>query len=170
LPLRLIFCDFLAACAYTTLARGDDNVQSSVREIFLTGCRLCLTNQLQHYIAVRRHSENFRKTASEQIERGKIEGSAKSDIITKYVQVAKLEIEAALKLENWDALHELYHECWKYGNTEHWDKLADLVLVVHSTLVKGNVDGKYQASMYPLIHCTCYQLMNDLQRLLKRYR
>jgi hypothetical protein len=29
--LRLVFCEFLAACTYTTLARAEDNIESCVR-------------------------------------------------------------------------------------------------------------------------------------------
>ena len=31
LPLRMMFCNFLSACAFTTLARAEDNIQASVR-------------------------------------------------------------------------------------------------------------------------------------------
>jgi hypothetical protein len=34
LCLRLVFCEFLAACAYTTLARAEDNTEQSVSRAY----------------------------------------------------------------------------------------------------------------------------------------
>ncbi|KAF2199170.1 SPO22-domain-containing protein [Delitschia confertaspora ATCC 74209] len=135
LPLRLMFCEFLAACAYTTLARAEDNIQAS----------------LQYYTAVRRHGQAFRRTTNEQIQAEKLGDSAKSDAISKYVSVVKLELEAAMKLHDWDGLDGLLDECWKYENPDHLDTLADLVLVIHSCLVKANVVDKYQAKTFAVL-------------------
>lgn len=66
-------------------------------------------------------------------------------MIAKHFQVVKLELEATLKLERWDELDELLEQCWKYDNPEHLETLADLVLVIHSSVLKANVDGKHQA-------------------------
>jgi hypothetical protein len=55
-----------------------------------------------------------------------------------------MELEAALKLESWDSLDELFEACWKYENPKHLETLADLVLVIHSCMVKANIDRRYQ--------------------------
>ena len=58
----------------------------------------------------------------------------------------KLELEAALKLEQWDEMEDLFDECWKFKNPNQYETLADLVLIVHSQIVKANLDGHYQNS------------------------
>lgn len=64
----------------------------------------------------------------------------------KHLQVVKLELEAALKREQWDELDALFDECWKYGGPTHYDTLADLVLIMYSSMAKDKVDSKYQTS------------------------
>jgi hypothetical protein len=49
-------------------------------------------------------------------------------------------------LEKWDELDDLFEQCWKYKCPDHYEALADLVLVIHSCLVQANVDEKYQRS------------------------
>jgi hypothetical protein len=72
--------------------------------------------------------------------------SAKADITWKHFQIVKLELEAVLKLEQWDALDEVFEQCWKYKSPDHYETLADLVLISHSCIVKANLDRKYQSS------------------------
>ena len=69
-------------------------------------------------------------------------------MIAKHFQVVKLELEAALKREQWEEMNELFEECKKYGGPTHYDTLADLVLVIYSCMSKDNVDSKYQSSQY----------------------
>ncbi|KAF2281473.1 SPO22-domain-containing protein [Westerdykella ornata] len=128
LPLRLMFCDFLSCCAYTTLARAEDNVKDS----------------LLYYVQVRKHSKAFRRAADEELAANRLSKSAQADVSTKHFQVLKLELEAVLKLADWEALDALFEECWKHENAEPLETLADLVLVIHSFLVNANVDAKYQ--------------------------
>ncbi|KAF2190807.1 SPO22-domain-containing protein [Zopfia rhizophila CBS 207.26] len=153
LPLRLMFCNFLAACAYTTLARAEDNIQDC----------------LQCYLAVRRHSQDFRRTAAEQLQAEKLEDSAVIDVISKHFQVVKLELEAALKLEDWASLEALFEECWKYKNPNHYETLADLILIIHSCIVKADLDGKYQTKVFTvlqkIINLTWCQSNNDIVKL-----
>jgi hypothetical protein len=76
----------------------------------------------------------------------KLEGPCQDDIVSKYFQVVKLELEAVLKLQRWEELDELFDECWKYKNPDHYETLADLVLVIHDCIVKAGLDVKYQKS------------------------
>jgi hypothetical protein len=78
----------------------------------------------------------------------KLGESAQTDIIAKHFQVVKLELEAAMKLEQWDEMDDLFDECWKFKNPEHYETLADLVLIIHSQVVKANLDGQYQNSKW----------------------
>ncbi|KAH8730487.1 meiosis protein SPO22/ZIP4 like-domain-containing protein [Phaeosphaeriaceae sp. PMI808] len=134
LCLRLVFCEFLAACTYTTLARAEDNTESC----------------LQFYLETRKHSQEFRRAAADGIDN--LGGSAQLDIISKYFQVVKLELEAVLKLERWDELDDLFEQCWKYKTPDHYETLADLVLVIHSCIVQANVGGSYQRKVLSVLH------------------
>jgi hypothetical protein len=69
-------------------------------------------------------------------------------MIAKHYQVVKLELEAALKLEQWDEMDELFGQCFKFENPQHLETLADLVLVTYSCITKANLDGKYQTSNF----------------------
>jgi len=58
----------------------------------------------------------------------------------------KLELEAALKREQWDEIHDLFDQCWKFDSPERYDTLADLALVIFSSMSQANIDTKYQSS------------------------
>jgi hypothetical protein len=110
------------------LARAEDHTESC----------------LQYYLEARKHSQEFRRAAAEGID--KLGGSAQADIIAKHFQIVKLELEAVLKLEKWDELDDLFDQCWKYKSPDHYETLADLVLVIHSCISQAGVDDKYQKS------------------------
>ncbi len=74
-------------------------------------------------------------------------GAAQDDILSKKLQVIKLELEALLKLQRWDDLEELFEQCWSCKSTDRYETLADLVLVIHSDLVKANRNASSQSSM-----------------------
>jgi hypothetical protein len=97
-------------------------------------------------LEARKHSQEFRRAAAEGID--KLGGSAQADIISKHFQIVKLELEAVLKLEKWDELDELFDQCWKYKSPDHYETLADLVLVIHSCVAQPGVDCKYQKSRF----------------------
>jgi hypothetical protein len=67
-------------------------------------------------------------------------------MIAKHSQIVKLELEAALKREQWEELDSLFDECWRYGGPTHYDTLADLVLIIYSSMSKDKVDSRYQTS------------------------
>jgi hypothetical protein len=142
-----MFCHFLATCSFTTLARADDNIQDCVR-VLDPECSGVKANPmlLQHYLQVCKHAENFRRNTAQVLQKDDFGESARSDTITKHFQVVKLELEATLKLEKWDELHNLFEECWKYKSPENLESLADLVLVIQSCVVQANVDTKHQES------------------------
>ncbi|KAF1940662.1 SPO22-domain-containing protein [Clathrospora elynae] len=151
LCLRLVFCEYLAACTYTTLARAEDNNKQCT----------------QYYLDARKHSQEFRRAAAEGID--KLGGSAQADIISKHFQVVKLELEAVLKLQRWEELDELFDQCWKYKSPDHYETLADLVLVIHSCVVKSELDVKYQGKvlsvLQKIINLTSRQSGSDIAKL-----
>lgn len=58
----------------------------------------------------------------------------------------KLELEAVLQMEKWDELDDLFDQCWKYQSPDHYETLADLVLVINSCITNADVDVKYRSS------------------------
>ncbi|PVH94353.1 SPO22-domain-containing protein [Periconia macrospinosa] len=133
LSLRLMFCEFLVTCTYTTLARAEDNVQEC----------------LQYYSQARRHGKACREIAATNI--NQLGESAQADAIAKHFQVVKLELEAVLKLERWDEMDDLFDQCWKYKYQGQYETLADLVLIIHSIIVKSNLDRKYQSKVLSVL-------------------
>ena len=99
---------------------------------------------MQNYLEVRRHCQEFRRAASE--EANKLSGAAQDDILSKQLQIVKLELEAALKLQRWDELDHLFEQCWNCKSSDRYETLADLVLVIHSCLLQTNADKKHQGS------------------------
>ena len=74
--------------------------------------------------------------------------------MSKHLQIVKLELQAVLKLQRWDELDELFDECWKHKSADHYETLANLVLVIHSYIVKAELDVKYQRSKNSNINVT----------------
>jgi hypothetical protein len=58
----------------------------------------------------------------------------------------QLEVEAVVKLEQWDDLDDLFELCWKYNTPDRYETLADLVLVVHVCMTKAELEPKYLSS------------------------
>lgn len=101
-------------------------------------------SQTQYYLEVRKHCQKFRQVAMEGA--NKISGAAQDDILSKQLQVVKLELEAVLKLQKWDDLENLFEQCWSCKSSDRYETLADLVLIIHSCLVQADVDKKHQGS------------------------
>lgn len=95
---------------------------------------------------VRKHGKAFRDVAAMNMDQ--LGNVAQTDATAKHLQVIKLELEAALKLEQWDDMDELFDQCWKYNGQGPYETLADLVLIIHSSIVKASLDRKYQSSKY----------------------
>jgi hypothetical protein len=144
LGLRLAFCAFLAACTYTTLARAEDKKEAHVSPLSLSLLEELLTIQLQYYLEVRKCCRDFRRVVGEGADQ--LSGPAQDDILSKQLQVVMLELEAALKLQRWDDLEELFEQCWNCKSSDRYETLADLVLVIHSALIQADVAESYQSS------------------------
>jgi hypothetical protein len=142
--LRLAFCAFLAACTYTTLARAEDMKETHVSPGSPSLLEELLTSQFQYYLEVRRHCQEFRRVVAEEADQ--LSGPAQDDMLSKQLQVVKLELEAALKLQRWDDLEELFEQCWNCRDPDRYETLADLVLVIHSEIVQADVAKTYQSS------------------------
>ncbi|UPX15900.1 sporulation-specific protein 22 [Ascochyta rabiei] len=126
-----------------------------------------LTNQLQYYLEVRKHCQEFRCVTTEVAKI--LSGAAQDDILSKQLQIVKLELEAVLKLQRWDELDSLFEQCWTCKSSDRYETLADLVLVIHSSLVQANADARYQGKalsmLQKIINLTSRQNGSDVTRL-----
>ena len=89
LELRRLFCHFLAASLYITMARQED----------------ALEVQLQYYLSVRHAAEKHRNVASHLLEC--LSGELKHDLHHKYATLCIYDFEAAARLRTWDSLEYL---------------------------------------------------------------
>lgn len=74
---------------------------------------------------------------------GNLGESATADIVAKYHQVIKLELEALLKLKKWSDMDGLFQEYWKYDDPGQYETLADLLLVIYSCIENEDVERKH---------------------------
>ncbi|KAI9792394.1 MAG: hypothetical protein M1816_002278 [Peltula sp. TS41687] len=110
LSLRRMFCDFLCVSLLVVLARSEDVIEA----------------QLQHYLNVRKHANDFRKEAHSHLE--KFEGGAKDDLEKKYATLLSFDFEAAARLKAWDDLGQIIDECNVYGTNGTFELIADILL------------------------------------------
>ncbi|KAF2096421.1 SPO22-domain-containing protein [Rhizodiscina lignyota] len=97
----------------------------------------------QSYLAVRICGRLYRERLPEQLKEETLSEPAQEDLKDKHFRLLKFELEAALKLLQWDDMDELFEECWKYENSKHWETLADLVLVIHASMVEAKLDTSH---------------------------
>jgi hypothetical protein len=141
LNLRLLFCNFLSACAYVVLARAEDNTQVSA----------------QRYLSVRFHANKFLDLLPKHLEKAELSDTAKEDLISKHFQLIKFSLEASLKLSDWESMDALFAKCWIYNDPRHYATLADLILVIQSHMAKTNPSRAPQR-----------KLLNALQTVVNR--
>lgn len=131
LHVRLSHCFWLIACTYVTIARAEDNTETSN----------------QAYLAVRRCGTDFRSRFNMMLKCVTQSQTSRDDLSSKHFQVIKFELEAALKLRQWDAMDEIFEHCWSFndsiGSPGGWDNFADLVLVIHAAMVEAKLDPSY---------------------------
>ncbi|KAF2762127.1 SPO22-domain-containing protein [Pseudovirgaria hyperparasitica] len=120
LLLRKIFCHYLATTAYLTVARSHDNSEQS----------------LNNYLSVRKHGKIFRELVYTQLSAvSELAPTARDDLVAKHTQVLTYELEALLKLADWSSIDELLDSAFTFDVSSHLATLADLILLIHSTLV-----------------------------------
>jgi hypothetical protein len=92
LHLRRMFCSWLSACGNIVIARSEDSVEVSH----------------QSYLAVRECGGAFRHRLPDQLKESSLTEPAQEDLKEKHFQLVKFELEAALKLLQWDEMEELF--------------------------------------------------------------
>ncbi|CAG8979159.1 hypothetical protein HYALB_00000293 [Hymenoscyphus albidus] len=112
LALRKMFCEFSAAAALVTLARGEDNIEL----------------QLQNYLDLRKHVKSFDElygNKSETMEDVKIE-----DLLQKLSILLAFDFEAACHLKAWDTLSETILNASICKSARTYQLMADCLLCI----------------------------------------
>ncbi|KAF2839609.1 SPO22-domain-containing protein [Patellaria atrata CBS 101060] len=135
LILRRMFCYFLRASAYITLARAEDEP----------------ANSIQHYTDARKQIRAYRNALPSLLASDDLNDPARDDLISKHFELVKFELESTLKLSDWDAMDELFDACWKYENPKQYDTLADLVLVVYHRIIEVSAGSSYQEKVLAVL-------------------
>ncbi|GAB7337066.1 hypothetical protein MBLNU457_g2471t3 [Dothideomycetes sp. NU457] len=141
-------CHYLIAFASIVLARSEDNIQTSK----------------QHYTSVRKHVEAYLAIAT----------ADDPDARAKASQLLQLDLEASLKLEQWNDLVGVLDKWLQHSDNEHLEALADLVLVIHDQLLKADVDRshheKFPAVMSKIINASWRSTNGDMLKLARWLR
>lgn len=138
LRLRRIFCEYLGLTATVVLARAEEHIDTS----------------LNHYLAASKHGKNLRQYIVEHLTIEGLSDNIKLDLITKHTQAIKFELEAAMRLQKWDELSNLFEQCWKFEDPKHWSTLADLAFNIYDVLcATGDVHNEevYQKTILTFI-------------------
>ena len=110
LSLRKIFCEFSAATALVSLARGED-----IDEL-----------RLQHYLNLRKHVGIFDDLLQDKL--GKIEDGSAEDLLQKLSVVIGFDFEAACQLKAWVTIGEVIRKAEVCKNVRVYELMADCIL------------------------------------------
>jgi hypothetical protein len=131
---RLLLCHFLASCASLTLARAEDNIELS----------------LQHYCEVERHASRFHELWT--ILSGESDDFAGSAAMhAKRFELFRFQLEGAVRRQSWNELEDLLDQCLTYDRFQHLEKLADLVLSIHGTVLKSEAGSQTQRKVLAVV-------------------
>jgi hypothetical protein len=112
LSLRKMFCQFSAATAITTLARGEDNIPQ----------------QLQYYTDLRKHVASFDNLLQDKLDH--MEEFQSQDLLQKLSILLTFDFEAACHLKNWDALGPIILNANICKSMRAYELMADCVLSI----------------------------------------
>ena len=110
LSLRRMFCDFTAATALVSLARGEDNIEI----------------QLQNYLRLRKHVESFDTHLQKKTDN--LPQEAEADLRRKLSILAAFDFEAACKLKAWDDFGEIILKASACKSAQVYEIMADIIL------------------------------------------
>lgn len=114
---RSLFCSFLAAAASVVLARTEQDAA-------MTQTR---------YLGVRKAAHESRDRVTRAISSSASMGD-RQDLTSKYMELLHFELEACLKLEDWQTIQEVYTAVWNHGTPQRWDTLADLTILISDSI------------------------------------
>ncbi|KAI4718779.1 hypothetical protein E4T48_05036 [Aureobasidium sp. EXF-10727] len=166
-----------ATSALIVLARSEDNIERavSIRDV-LSRKYVLIMEQLQLYLDTRRQIEAFHQTFQEAIRKDSLQPDAISDIELKEFEMIKFDLEALMRLEQWQDLEKVLSMCLDSRHSNRLESAADLVLHIHTHITScpsysatSNVLAKIPSVMERIIN-TCWRNDKDITRLARWIR
>ncbi|KUJ18222.1 SPO22-domain-containing protein [Mollisia scopiformis] len=131
LSLRKMFCAFSAATALISLARAEDNIE----------------NQMQDYLGVRKHVENFDTLLQEKVD--SMNEDMEQDLRRKLSILAAFDFEAACRLKAWNDLGEAVLQADACKSAQVYEIMADIILcsdaptAIRINILKNIINGAW---------------------------
>ncbi|KAI4744710.1 hypothetical protein E4T50_04904 [Aureobasidium sp. EXF-12298] len=156
---RLLLCRFLAASALIVMARSEDNIERA----------------LQLYLDARRQIAAFYQRYQEAEQNGWLQPDASSDIEVKEFEMIQFDLEALMRLENWQDLDKVLSMCLESRHSNRLENAADLILHIHTNIVSSahpttsNLLARIPSVMEKIIN-TCWRNNKDITRLARWIR
>ncbi|KAG9562955.1 SPO22-domain-containing protein, partial [Aureobasidium melanogenum] len=157
---RLLLCRFLATSALIVLARSEDNIERA----------------LQLYTDARRQIGAFHQKYHEAIRQGTLQPDAISDIGIKEFEMIQFDLEAVMRLEQWDDLDKVLSMCLETRHSNRLESAADLIIHIQthitsnpSRFVTPMLLAGITAVLEKIIN-TCWRNNKDITRLARWIR
>ncbi|KAG9644000.1 SPO22-domain-containing protein, partial [Aureobasidium melanogenum] len=157
---RLLLCRFLATSVLIVLARSEDNIERA----------------LQLYTDARRQIEAFHQKYQEAIRQESLQPDAISDIGIKEFEMIQFDLEAVMRLEQWDDLDTVLSMCLETRHSNRLESAADLIIHIqthitsnHSRLVTPKLLAGITSVLEKIIN-TCWRNNKDITRLARWIR
>lgn len=112
LSLRSIFCNFLTSSALVALARAEDDCEQN----------------LQDYLAVRRHIAEADEEIQSQLQSKSIDQRSATDLLGKLAQLLAFDFEAAVALKKYPDLGEIVLKAEQCQDLDTYKTMADCAL------------------------------------------
>ncbi|KAI5206918.1 hypothetical protein E4T38_03634 [Aureobasidium subglaciale] len=158
---RLLLCRFLAASTLIVLARSEDNIERA----------------LQLFLDARRQIETFHLKYQEAIQSKSLQPDVTSDLDIKEFEMIKFDLEALMRLENWNDLDKTLSMCLSPTHSNRLESAADLILHIHTHITSScqlspsisTLLAKIPTVMEKIINA-CYRNNKDITRLARWIR
>lgn len=190
---RLLLCRFLATSALIVLTRSEDNIERAVsvevdhfRNIFAN------SSQLQLYTDARRQIGAFHQNYQEAIRHESLQPDALPDIEIKEFEMIQFDLEAVMRLEQWEDLDTVlsvsfeYHSCspkltsiqmcLENRHSNRLESAADLIIHIKTHItsnpskpVTPRILAGITSVMEKIIN-TCWRNNKDITRLARWIR
>ncbi|KAH0269856.1 SPO22-domain-containing protein, partial [Aureobasidium melanogenum] len=157
---RLLLCRFLATSALIVLARSEDNIERA----------------LQLYTDARRQIGAFHRKYEEAIRQESLQPDALSDIEIKEFEMIQFDLEAVMRLEQWNDLDAVLSMCLETRHSDRLESAADLIIHIQTHITSDPskpVTPKLLAgitSVMEKIINTCWRNNKDITRLARWIR
>ncbi|KAG9530791.1 SPO22-domain-containing protein, partial [Aureobasidium melanogenum] len=157
---RLLLCRFLATSALIVLARSEDNIERAV----------------QLYTDARRQIGAFHQRYQEAIRQESLQPDAISDIEIKGFEMVQFDLEAVMRLEQWNDLDTVLSMCLETRHSNRLESAADLIIHIQTHITSNPsrpVTPKLLVgitSVLEKIINTCWRNNKDITRLARWIR